>query len=61
MSDELTLVAVLVSFFFGASLGAAIVSSVAHVSWRNDAIEHGFGLYCPNDGRFAWKGECGNE
>ena len=22
------------------------------------AIERGYALYCPKDGKFAWKGEC---
>ncbi len=27
-------------------------------SWQGKAIERGYALYCPNDGEFAWKGEC---
>jgi hypothetical protein len=23
-----------------------------------ESIERGYGLYCPKDGLFAWKGEC---
>lgn len=27
-------------------------------AWHNFAIKRGYALYCPNDGEFAWKGEC---
>ena len=26
--------------------------------WHGQAIERGYGLYCPMDGEFAWRGEC---
>lgn len=25
---------------------------------KAEAIERGYALYCPKDGRFEWKGEC---
>jgi hypothetical protein len=25
---------------------------------QQQAIERGYALYCPKDGKFAWKGEC---
>jgi hypothetical protein len=25
---------------------------------RTEAIERGYGLHCPTNGRFAWRGEC---
>lgn len=38
-----------------------ILAIFAVYSWDekiNQAIERGYALYCPGDGRFAWKGEC---
>lgn len=29
--------------------------------WQDEAIERGFALYCPSDGKFAWKGECADD
>jgi hypothetical protein len=26
--------------------------------YRGQAIERGYALHCPTDGRFAWMGEC---
>lgn len=25
---------------------------------RQQAVERGYALYCPTDGKWAWKGEC---
>jgi hypothetical protein len=30
----------------------------SHAPERQEAIERGYALHCPKDGRFAWKGEC---
>ena len=44
-----------VALWIGFALGYA-----ATKEWyRTDAIERGYGLYCPENGDFAWKGECG--
>lgn len=32
----------------------------ANNQWERDAIERDLGLYCPNTGEFAFKGECGD-
>lgn len=29
--------------------------------WRGEAIERGHAVYCPNNGNFAWIGECDGE
>lgn len=26
--------------------------------WQRDTIERGLAQYCPNNGEWAWKGEC---
>lgn len=28
---------------------------------KTEIVEHGYGLYCPTDGNFAFKGACGND
>lgn len=30
-------------------------------STRLEAIQRGYGMYCPDSGDFAWKGECNIE
>ena len=27
-------------------------------AWQDSVVERGYGLYCPNTGHFAFKGEC---
>ena len=27
-------------------------------AWQRDTIERGLAQYCPDNGRWAWKGEC---
>ena len=45
------------------------LASVINIAWRyghvkgysimqTQAIEHGYALYCPTNGDFAWNGEC---
>ena len=52
-------------FFFGVFFGAAsffLFVVLSHTEpnqlWQGQAIERGYGLYCPVDGEFAWVGEC---
>jgi len=49
-------------FIFGILLGlitAAVYGySEADFYWREQATERGLGQYCPNNGEWAWKGEC---
>ena len=28
-------------------------------TWQADTVERGLAMYCPDDGRWAWNGECG--
>lgn len=39
------------------ALGAAAISQ----DWKAALIQRGLAEYCATDGRFAFKGECGNE
>lgn len=48
-----------------AGLGIALVVgglvywlSPNDTSWQVEAVQRGHGLYCPDNGQFAWKGEC---
>jgi hypothetical protein len=41
-----------------AIFGPPITLYLANQSWEEQAIERDYGLYCPNTGDFAWKGEC---
>ena len=49
--------------FFGGVAALWIGFALGHAAtkewYRTDAIERGYGLYCPVNGIFAWKGECG--
>ena len=27
--------------------------------WKADTVERGLAMYCPDDGQWAWNGECG--
>lgn len=47
--------------FVGLWLGAliAVISwGVTDTNWRQETVNRGLALYCPNDGEWAWKGEC---
>lgn len=49
-------------FILGIIVGL-VVGFIAGVSeqrarFKQGAIERGYGLYCPTNGDWAWKGEC---
>lgn len=48
------LLMLLIGAFFGAMAGVALSAS----NWRSDTVERGLALYCPDNGHWAWKGEC---
>lgn len=35
-----------------------LMSNASKVDIKQQAIERGYALHCPKDGKFAWKGEC---
>ena len=39
-------------------IGFMIGLTLANAGWRAMMIERDYGLYCPQDGEFAFKGEC---
>ena len=53
-------------FWIGLILGFAaivlslgwIVAGVTNRDWQFDTIERGLALHCPDNGAWAWKGEC---
>jgi hypothetical protein len=51
---------VLVFFTFGWGLFVGGMRSLdeGRLEVQTEAIERGYALHCPKDGRFAWKGEC---
>lgn len=52
------------SFFVGVCVGGLLMALIAIVTftpeevWERQAIKRGYALYCPQDGKFAWAGEC---
>jgi hypothetical protein len=53
----------------GISAGVLFITILAFVAGaqtaeeynQKQAIQRGYALYCPDDGAFAWIGECENE
>ena len=42
---------------------AAVVMLMTNVAteqhWKADTVERGLAMYCPDNGQWAWNGECG--
>ena len=56
MFEMLTL---LIGMCIGLVIGAIVVAIDSPVNdMKRQAIERGYGLYCPHNGEFAWVGEC---
>lgn len=51
-------------FFAGMALAIVFMFACAiawwtpNSRWQSQDIERGYALYCPNNGNFAWIGEC---
>lgn len=48
--------------FLGICFGVLITVvawGVTNTIWKLDTVDRGLALYCPNDGQWAWVGECG--
>lgn len=43
---------------FGGIFVGAVVGTGTRDKWQAKVIDRGYGLYCPDTGEFAWKGEC---
>lgn len=50
-------------FVFGSLFGALVAALVAtlalNTAWHRETVARGFALYCPENGQWAWVGECG--
>lgn len=42
----------------GALLSALLTSAIVSSSYKSYLINHGYALYCPTNGEFAFSGEC---
>jgi len=49
-------------FFAGFVIGAIVATiftvNIINQDWHVDLINRGYAIYCPDDGEFAYKGEC---
>lgn len=57
--DEVS--AFVIGIFFGGLLAAILLMHVADRAWRKETVERGLALYCPDDGKWSWNGECEND
>lgn len=52
----------MVGFIFGFAVGVLLFYNLGYsdalADTRSQAIERGYGLYCPVNASFAWVGEC---
>ena len=43
----------------GLGLMVAVISwGVTNSIWKSETVNRGFAAYCPDDGQWAWNGEC---
>ena len=42
----------------GVLLSALVTSAILTSSYEASIVSHGYALYCPTDGQFAFNGEC---
>ena len=47
-----------VGFFLGALFAQGSGADSQDRVWKKMTVERGLALYCPNDGVWAWNGEC---
>ena len=45
-------------FLIGISVGLFLGSYLSLDDMQKQAIDRGYGIYCPDTGAWAWKGEC---
>lgn len=53
--------AFMAGLFLGLVSAAFAVWGATNSYWRTETVERGLALYCPDDGHWAWKGECEND
>lgn len=58
MDDDIW-IALICSVFAGGILGLIVGAVFEGGTYKAQAVERGYALYCPADGVWAWKGDCG--
>lgn len=48
----------LIGLSFGLLIGLTLGSVFGGSAYKQEAIERGYALYCPNNGEWSWAGEC---
>ena len=48
----------MVGVILGFVIGTVIATAFSINAYQTRIVERGYGLYCPNNGVFAFKGEC---
>ena len=51
-------IAAIFGFLIGIFLSGLIAFGISNSEWRAEANSRGLALYCPDNGEWAWKGEC---
>lgn len=59
MTGEHAAGALIFGLLLGALIGFFAGGAGAGAFFKAEAIQRGYASYCPIDGRWAWKGECG--
>jgi hypothetical protein len=50
--------AIMFGVLIGLVIGISVAASISVNEWRNDTVKRGLAIYCPQDGQWAWIGEC---
>lgn len=56
MSDNFVII--FAAMAFGCFCGI-VGGAIAGTYYERAAVQRGFAMHCPDDGEWAWKGECG--
>lgn len=59
MSDDLRLWIGLCLGTWVGVLAALVAWDVPDRAWKAKTVERGLAMYCPDNGQWAWNGECG--
>ena len=50
-----------IGLLIGGFLSGFGIWGMTNTNWHTETVERGLAMYCPDDGQWAWKGECGND
>jgi len=56
--DNDSAVGFVIGMLIGAIVSGFFVGGITKHEWEASTISRGYAIYCPNDGYFAFKGEC---